>query len=715
MATKTYTANYPGGYPSGGIKLKLLVTTVETNIAENWTKERCDLYMQVDNASGGYWNNYSQSVGININGNEINGVCTFDARSTGDKSLLLNQIIQVYHDSDGNKSFTVTAHHDSGTALGNASLIGAFYCDKIPRYLNITNHSLKNKGLSTISINWATDVPRDWTQYSINGEAWVDAGDTVAADGKSGYYTINGLNPNTAYNIRTRLKRADSQLYTESGTINVSTYDICRITSPAITVANSDTAFTMQASNPSGTLVRVDMYIELMNSDRSARIGNQIRYNNVNPKTFPVSDMLILASYIPNSNSANFRIGVITHVSDGEEYTDRRDGVFSIVNANPIFSNFTYQDTNATTIALTGNNQNLIKGYSNVKTIISTSNKATAQKSASIVKYRTDIASKNNEVSYSSTSQVEMNISAVDSNVIYLKAIDSRGNYTTISKNANIVEYSNSVIKSMKFERQNGIGTTVDVKGNGTYSNVNFGAITNAITSIKYRIKEYGSSTWGSLVDITSLFDISSGNFVNKSTGNTIAGFPLGTAFDIEVQITDRLTTLVYRFILTSGKPCMDLIKEKQILGLGKVADNTLPEGSLDSAGAGSFPLGILTKTLPNGDTTTFAYWHGIPNGVYWCGNNANVLNKPTSYGIVYVSRSGGYAGACDFSVLWFSQSSGKIYRISGNSTAISGWRSLIYDDELLNKTYPVRGNLSIKCFNKSCNIIWWNLGTINR
>ena len=45
-------------------------------------------------------------------------------------------------------------------------------------------------------------------------------------------------------------------------------------------------------------------------------------------------------------------------------------------NCRPIFNDFTYADTNATTVALTGNNQKVVKGYSNVTATVSVANKA---------------------------------------------------------------------------------------------------------------------------------------------------------------------------------------------------------------------------------------------------------------------------------------------------------------------------------------------------
>ena len=58
----------------------------------------------------------------------------------------------------------------------------------------------------------------------------------------------------------------------------------------------------------------------------------------------------------------------------------------SITNANPTFYNFIFEDINSTTVSLTGNNQNVIIGYSNVRATIPLEYKAIANKQATMSK-----------------------------------------------------------------------------------------------------------------------------------------------------------------------------------------------------------------------------------------------------------------------------------------------------------------------------------------
>ena len=61
---------------------------------------------------------------------------------------------------------------------------------------------------------------------------------------------------------------------------------------------------------------------------------------------------------------------------------------FKIYDNLPVFTDFDFEDTNATTLALTGNDQINVNGYSNIKITIADAYKATGQKGATISKYK---------------------------------------------------------------------------------------------------------------------------------------------------------------------------------------------------------------------------------------------------------------------------------------------------------------------------------------
>ena len=119
----------------------------------------------------------------------------------------------------GSKSGTLTVKHTAdGTKSIKISLSTAIYTstvtekeetwslDKIDLYATSTQ-SLKSKTETSITMNWSSDSTVDYLWYNINnGKEWSGV-DVV--DGTSGVYTINGLSPNTEYNIKTRIQRKD--------------------------------------------------------------------------------------------------------------------------------------------------------------------------------------------------------------------------------------------------------------------------------------------------------------------------------------------------------------------------------------------------------------------------------------------------------------------------------------------------------------------------
>lgn len=106
---------------------------------------------------------------------------------------------------------------------GNTYIERDFVLTQIPRYANFTEHYVSDAGLNSISIKWNANVECDAVQYSLSGRNWIST---------SGLnYTIYNLTPNTQYSIRTRIRRADSGLWTESGYVYSTTKDIAKISS----------------------------------------------------------------------------------------------------------------------------------------------------------------------------------------------------------------------------------------------------------------------------------------------------------------------------------------------------------------------------------------------------------------------------------------------------------------------------------------------------
>ena len=663
-------------------------------------------------------------------------------------TLIASGDTSIQHDNNGSKYFTASIEAGIYTYAVNCSGSTGWWLDAIPRNLDNIGISERGHGYNYIQINWSCSPARDWTQYSLNGGAWTDAGDTVASDGKSGWFNIGKLTENTRYTVKVRLRRQDSQLWSESNTLTITTSsghtsitqfvvnkvsgrsdqlkitwaagDACdygwysidngktwvgglRYPDQIISGLSGGTSYSVkirvrrkdsQMTTDSGTVAQttytqtkftknnvnhVSGYsglsqlivewatnitiqkLELSLNDGSSWTdkGNpnstsgsftitslsmntyyniklratskdgsvvvttgtikQNTYNKVtgnlykngtklnvttgiqitttdelefkdisnpagctykiffetpdNTRRITQSSTKLTATqiqsmfqYLPNSNSQAFNVGIATMNGNTEaQYVDFY-GNLVITNSNPTFNNFTYEDTDETCKILTGGNQGIIKGYSDVKINISNINKAVAKEYATISKYRIIIGEKQKEVNYSGSSNVSGQIDNVENNIFTVYAIDSRGNSTAkqISPNA-YYDYSNIIITKASIARTNPVGMETELFFEGQYWNNSFGAVVNSIVKCNYQYKTTDSAKWiTGATPLTLTFDGNKFSFKGVVKGDEEAeGFSITENFNVRVYVEDRLSNFTYSDLtLGSGTPQLAISKD---------------------------------------------------------------------------------------------------------------------------------------------------------
>lgn len=629
-------------------EFKLTVNETSTSTANNTSEISFSFTIYKASYSWSNWNSITYS--ISINGTSYSG--TIPSYSAGSTLTLKTGSQTISHNSDGKKSisysFSVNDSSGQSYTCGNASASGSMDLSTIPRYTNVY-HSLKSKTINTLNINWSTTNSIDYLQYSLNGGNWVDVYGNPDSVSKNGYYQITGLNPNTTYKIVTRGRRADSKLWSNSSELSVSTYDIAKLTStPNVNIGS---AHNITWTNPSGASIS----LKLSKTDNSTIIDYGTVTGTIKSITPTASKIYLL---VPNSNTYKARY-IITTTANGKSYTNSKDFTFTVTNSNPTFSNFTYQDTNTTITALTGNNQILVNGYSNVKATVSTANKATAKNSATMKTYKLAIGNKNVSVNYNASADVNLSINAINNNVLDLYAIDSRGNSTRVRKTVTIKNYSNIKIKSLSATRQNNVGTITTLKFEGEFWNASFGSVTNVITSCKYKYKTTSSSTW--IDGKTTLTYIVSGNKVTGSLniqGDAgTDGFSVANSFNIQLILADKLSSATYNIILASGNPAIAVYKNN--IAIGQQYDTS--EGS---------------KLQVNGNTSVAGYGK-YANGIY--SRNSGEVGTPVGNGKLIIKKTNNSEAPNNGVVLEFGNSTswvGQLY-IGDNATQgiyYNGW-----------------------------------------
>ena len=573
---------------AGNFTLYVVLTDRDGSSSTNVSQVDYNVYCQ-SNGSGSISAKHYKY--FSINGSEKKNVTeSVNVSSPYAYISIASGTISVTHNSDGSKTIPFSAQIKASSYGVSASVSGNFTLEKIPRYFTSTpSISASSKTLTSITFKWSTSETCDRITYALNG---TSKGEIWTGSATSGTLTVSGLSPNTTYSIYTSCRRKDSQLASTSNTISVTTYDIARLTeAPNVNIGSSHT---IKWTNPGGATTS----LKLCKTD-----GTQvINYGTVTGTSKAVTPTAsTIYALTPNSNSITLRY-ILTTTQGSYTTTNYKDCKFSVTNSNPTFSNFTYQDTDTTVTALTGNNQTIVKGYSNVQGIVSTANKATAKNSATMSKYRLSIGEATAEVAYSSSAQVTTTIANVSSNSFTMYAIDSRGNSTskTITA-ATYINYSPIKINSISAVRTNSVTSETTLKFSGYVWNGSFGSVTNSIVTCYYRYRLSTSSTWTTgATTITPTKSGTSFSFSGIIAGDLGAtGFDIDNSYVIQVIVADKLSgnsSNPATFTLGPGTPAMAIYKNN--VAVGQRYD-TSAGGKLQVNGTSLLKGNVLLKHSP--------------------------------------------------------------------------------------------------------------------
>lgn len=273
----------------------------------------------------------------------------------------------------------------------------------------------------------------------------------------------------------------------------------------------------------------------------------------------------ILRNATPNSNTLSVIFYVKT-VINGETYYSTLTRTMTIVNAAPTISGVSYEDTNATTTAITGDDQKIIQNNSTVSFTLAS---LAARKGATLTKVDININSVNVSTSLSGSSVTDKTISYgtinSSSNLnANITLTDSRGNTTTVSKPVIMLAWSlpTAIIACA---RKNNYYTETDITVNASYTSLGG---ENTIT-IQYQTREQGSSSWSALQTLQD--DVQA----TINLDNT-------KAWDIRVIVTDRLGSSSYNLSVDKGIPIVYFDRVKRSVGFNCFPSN---EGSVESGG----------------------------------------------------------------------------------------------------------------------------------
>lgn len=196
------------------------------SISGNYSNVHWEAGLYID-GSDKWYNNAIRINSIYINNSLVQNSISASNFTTSGYHQMASGDITIYHNNDGKKSFDISI---SGWlySFGETSGKDTYTLDTIPRYLSSYSISSGGSTLESISINWNCSPSCNTVQYSLDNGSWTN----VSGNGTSGSFTISNLYANTEYNVKVKLKRADSELWSTTNTIYITTKNNATIKTP---------------------------------------------------------------------------------------------------------------------------------------------------------------------------------------------------------------------------------------------------------------------------------------------------------------------------------------------------------------------------------------------------------------------------------------------------------------------------------------------------
>lgn len=435
------------------------------------------------------------------------------------------------------------------TTLGYANYTnGTPYCE--------TFHS------NSIDVAVCVDTTCDSLAISVDGGSWIyHNGDFLGWK----VTTISSLSPGVQHSFKTSIRRKDSQLWKESNIFYGTTLSHSAITATTGNVNDTATSVSISFTNPTAT--PVDVYLEL--PDLGSTMYKRT-YNVTSPVTLTLDSATMDSMLAAMTSVKSTKLRYVVHDSlDGVDTLTTMDYLLTVVDANPVFTNFTYLDSDTTISDKTENNQYIVQNYSDLHAVISISDKAVALKGSTIARYTFNINGINVEQAYSES---EINkaigvITAASDQILTVTAYDSRGNVTAVAKTIFVVPYAIPIINSSGVRLNNFENDTTLVVG-GSFSPVVVNSVSkNTIASDKvtYRYKK-DSDAFGDWITMDR--QVGAGIF---TTTDEYLDLDNTSSYTFEVNVEDLFDNNTSTFVVGRGRPILMIGSNVNSIGIGTI------------------------------------------------------------------------------------------------------------------------------------------------
>lgn len=307
---------------------------------------------------------------------------------------------------------------------------------------------------------------------------------------------------------------------------------------------------------------------------------------------------------------------VVRTIINGTTITNSKAVTFSIINGNPTIASVTYQDSKASTIAITGNNQQIIQNQSTLQLNIGS---VQALKYASIAKVEYSINSYVVDITNSYTNPVNVGTINYSQNFnLSVIVTDTRGFVTTQSVTVQMIAWK-LPYATIKMTRQSNFYAETDMLVNAYYSSVDN---KNSVT-IQYKYKKSSDSTYSSPVTIAN-------------NTQTTASFDNQYDYDFQFIISDLFGQTTYNTTLAKGIPLAFFDRNLNSMSLNgfPTQPNSFFSGSLQVDNYIYIGSQILYDHFTTSSSGTFqllgAYDYQLIEGI------TTAITIPTGYEVAY-------------------------------------------------------------------------------
>lgn len=292
--------------------------------------------------------------------------------------------------------------------------------------------------------------------------------------------------------------------------------------------------------------------------------------------TFSLTDsersMLLSAS--PNSDTMAVTYVLTTSIG-GTAYTSKAVRTLTITDCDPVPGAVSYKDTNAKTVAVTGDSKKVVQGQSTMEV---TFGAAKAVKGASITGYTISFAGKSQNVTSAGTVNLGT-VSAFASQALTVTATDSRGHSASASVTVTVEDYA-APAAMIDLRRLDNFEAETHLTASARYSYLSG---KNSVT-ITAKCKKTSDASYGSPITLAS------------GVQSTLT-CDRDSAYDFIVVVADELQSTTYELALGRGIPAFFIDTQKSSVGVNclPTQENAFQLG--DSAwltAQGAYPVGSV-------------------------------------------------------------------------------------------------------------------------